>query len=176
MPAEVTLSPDGRFFYVANGGSNSVSVINAVTKRVVATVPVGANPVGAWQAGNGFAYVDNEASMTVSALNRRTNTVTATFDLGFMPGMARLGPDGHLWVTDADNGRCVLYSLDRTERHDIATGDGAHGVAFSANGRTAYVTNQMAGTVSVIDTRTRTVVRPLTVGAKPNGLVFRPAR
>ena len=114
--------------------------------------------------------------MTVSALSRRTNTVTATFDLSFIPGMARLGPDGHPWVTDADNGRCVLYSLDGAEGHDIATGDGAHGVAFSASGRTAYVTNQMAGTVSVIDVRSHTVVRTLAVGTKPNGLVFRPAR
>lgn len=167
MPAEITLSPDGRSFYVANGESDSVTVIDAATKQVVRTVAVGDNPVGAWQATTEHAYVDNETGMTVSALNRRTLSVTSIFDLGFMPGMARLGQDGHLWVTDADNGRVVLFLLDTVERHEIPTADGAHGIAFAAGGRTAYITNQMADTVSVIDVRSRQVVKTLSVGRSP---------
>lgn len=174
MPAEVTLTSDGRLFYVANLGSNTVTVIDAYRKSVVKTIPVGHGPVGAWQANNGHAYVDNEHGMTVSAIKQRTLSVTDTFNLGFTPGMAKLGPDGHLWVTDADNGRVVLFSLDTVARHRIATGAGAHGVEFSRDGRTAYVTNQFADTVSVIDIRTRTVKKTLSVGHLPNGLVFRP--
>lgn len=176
MPAEVTITPDGRLAYVANLGSGDVTVIDVKSKRVVKTIPVGENPVGAWQADNGYAYVDNEHSQTVSAIKQRTLAVTGTFDLGFTPGMAKLGPDRHLWVTDSDNGRVVLYSLDRVARHEIATGDGAHAVDFSSDGRTAYVTNQHAGTVSVIDVRSRTVKTTLEAGHLPNGLVFRPAR
>lgn len=175
MPTGVTRTPDGRFFYVANSMSGTVNVIDATSQKVVKTIPVGDTPVGAWQANNGFAYVDNEVSMTVSAINRATMTVTATFDLGFMPGMAMLGPDGHLWVTDADNGQVVLYSLDTVRRHIIVTGAGAHGITFSTNARAAYITNQMAGTVSVVDMTARRVVKTLTVGVKPNGLVYRPA-
>jgi YVTN family beta-propeller protein len=176
MPAEVTLTPDGKLFYVANLGSGDVTVINAATKQVVTTIPVGENPVGAWQATNGYAYVDNEHSQTVSAIKQRTLSVTDTFDLGFTPGMAKLGPDGHLWVTDSDNGRVVLYSLDTVARHEIPTGAGAHAIEFSRDGRTAYVTNQHADTLSIIDIRTRTVKKTLETGHLPNGLVFRPAR
>ncbi|WP_443072571.1 hypothetical protein [Streptomyces sp. RPT161] len=41
------LSPDGASLYVANGGSNSVSVLDTRTNRVTASVPVGVSPVSA---------------------------------------------------------------------------------------------------------------------------------
>ena len=38
---------------------------------------------------------------------------------------------------------------------------------------TAYITNQTAGTVSVVDVMTHTVTKSITVGAKPNGIVLK---
>jgi YVTN family beta-propeller protein len=43
-PVGVSVSPDGSRVYVANGGSNNVSVINTSTNTVVATVAVGSYP------------------------------------------------------------------------------------------------------------------------------------
>jgi YVTN family beta-propeller protein len=118
--------------------------------------------------------VDNETGMTISAIERRSLRVRFTYDLAFMPGMAQLGPDGHLWVTDADDGSVVLFSATRDVRlHEIPTGAGAHGIAFAADGRTAYITNQLANTASVIDVWSRRVKATIGVGEKPNGLVFR---
>jgi YVTN family beta-propeller protein len=172
MPAEVTFPSDGSLGYVANSGSGTVSVTDPRTKTVIRTIPVGDTPVGAWQAANGFAYVDNEEGQTVSAIDRRTLSVRFTIDLGFMPGMVQLGPDGLIWVTDATNGRVVLFR--QTQRVlAVPTGDGAHGIAFSGNGRWAYITNQMANSVSVIDVRAHRVVRTIGVGQKPNGMVWR---
>jgi YVTN family beta-propeller protein len=37
----VAVTPDGKHAYVANGASNTVSVIRTATNMVVATVPVG---------------------------------------------------------------------------------------------------------------------------------------
>lgn len=172
MPAEVTFPPRGGFGYVANTGSNTVSVVDPRTRTVVESIPVGHGPVGAWQANNGFAYVDNEHAMTVSAIDRRSNTVRYTVDLGFMPGMAQLGPDGLLWVTDSTNGQVVLFHGTRRVGA-IATGDGAHAIAFSGNGRWGYITNQHADTVSVIDVWHHRVVKTIGVGHKPNGMVWR---
>ena len=43
------MTPDGAFLYVANVGSNTVSVIATATNTVTATVPVGAFPVALGQ-------------------------------------------------------------------------------------------------------------------------------
>jgi len=44
-PVGVSVTPDGRFVYVANYSSNDVSVIRTSTNTVIATVPVGGDPL-----------------------------------------------------------------------------------------------------------------------------------
>ena len=77
-------------------------------------------------------------------------------------------------MTDTDAGRLVFYQAGSTTKNgETTTGAGAHAIAFSGDGKTAYVSNQSAGTVSVLDVATRAVVKTVLVGAKPNGMVFR---
>lgn len=179
QPAEVTFSSDGRRAFVANGESGSVTVIDRAAKTVAGTVPVGHNPVGAWPGSDQRMYVDNEESKTVSVLNASTLQVEQTLELGFMPGMASLHPNQReLWVSDAENGKVVIFSRPQpnaslVRAREIVTGAGAHAIAFSKDGQTAFVTNQGAGTVSVLDAATGTKRRDLKVGAKPNGLAIR---
>jgi YVTN family beta-propeller protein len=45
-PFAVAVTPDGKHAYVTNNVSNNVSVIDSASNTVVATVPVGSNPVG----------------------------------------------------------------------------------------------------------------------------------
>jgi YVTN family beta-propeller protein len=175
-PAEVTFTPDGRYAFVANGGSDSVSVIDASSKMVVSTIEVGETPVGAWPGSDGMMYVDNEAGKSLTAIDASTLAVVRTHDLGFTPAMAAVSPAGELWVTDTDNGKVVIFTAaEDTALGEIATGAGAHAIVFSPDGQTAYVTNQHADTVSVIDMASRAVVDTIAVGSKPNGMVFRPA-
>ena len=58
-----------------------------------------------------------------------------------------------------------------TKQGEINTGANAHGIAFY--GTTAYVTNQGANTVSVIDVPTHTKKKDIPVGKKPNGIAIR---
>ena len=173
-PAEITFDRLGRYAFVANGGSDTVSVIDVESKSVVRTINVGDNPVGAWQGANGIAYVDNETAMTLTAIDTSTLEVIRTFNLGFMPGMAALGPDGRVWVTDADGGRIVRFDPTTAAQVDAAsTGAGAHGIAFDGGGTNVYISNQGAGTVSVLEVASLATRATIPVGVKPNGLVWR---
>jgi YVTN family beta-propeller protein len=175
MPAEVTFTPDASYAFVANGMSNDVTVIDPVTKAIVATIPVDKGPVGAWPAPDGRMYVDCEEGQTVSVIDPATLTVSATYPLGFMPGMVGMPPSGgEVWVTDSDSGQLVFFDPATGARTgQLPTGAGAHGIAFSSDGCTAYVTNQAAGTLSVVDVASHTVRGSISVGNKPNGLVYR---
>jgi len=174
MPAEVTFSRDGKYAFVANGMSNDVSVIEAATKAVVKTIPVEANPVGAWPGSDGVMYVDNEAAKTLTAIDSTSLQVIRTYQLGFTPGMAATAPNGELWVTDAQNGKLVFFSTTTAAMlGELVTAAGAHAIAFSADGTTAYVSNQAAGSVSVINLASRAITKTIAVGTKPNGMLFR---
>lgn len=173
-PAEVTLSVAGTHAFAANTGSDDVSVFDTTTGALVETIAVGDGPVGAWPASDGRMYVDNETGKSLTVIDATTLAVVRTIDLGFTPAVAALAPGDELWVTDTDSGKLVfLRASDGMRLGDLATGPGAHAIAFSENSAKAYVTNQLAGTVTVVDVATKAVAKTITVGAKPNGIVFR---
>lgn len=175
-PAEVTFSADGTKAYVCNGGNNTVTVINPSTKAIITTLNVDFNPVGAWPSPIGKMFVDNEDGQTISVINVASNLVEATVNLGFKPGYAAYhSGNSELWVTDATNGK-VVYFQDMgggfwMKHGEFVTGADAHAILF--NGNIAYVTNQGANTVSVINAQTHTKIKDIPVGKKPNGIAIK---
>jgi YVTN family beta-propeller protein len=68
-PQDIAWSPDGRFGYVVNEGSNSVSVIDSETNQVTATMPTGAGPTSiALLPGGRRAYVSNAGGGSLTVL------------------------------------------------------------------------------------------------------------
>ena len=95
-PAIVTFTPDGTRAYVANQGSNDVTVINTATNTVVTTIPVGTQATGVVITPDGtFAYVTNTAGNTVSVINTATNTIVATLPVGLSPLVAGICSNGN---------------------------------------------------------------------------------
>lgn len=179
MAAELTFSSDGTKAYVANGDDDNVTVINTSTKAIITTIAVGDNPVGAWTGSNNKMYVDNEDGQTISVIDVATNSVDETITLGFMPGIASYnGPKNELWVSDPMAGKVHYWTWDAgmnmwMHGSSFNTGAGAHAIAFTTDGNTAYVTNQTANTVSVVNTTNHSVTKTINVGKKPNGIVIK---
>ena len=179
MSAELTFSYDGTKAYVANGDDNEVTVINVATKAIIATIPVGLNPVGAWTGSNNKMYVDNEDGQSISVIDVATNAVDSTISLGFTPGIASYnGIKNELWVSDPMAGKVHYWTYDTAMgmwMHGgvFNTGAGAHAISFTSDGNTAYVTNQSANTVSVVNVANHTLTKTIAVGKKPNGIVIK---
>jgi len=55
----------------------------------------------------------------------------------------------------------------------IQTGLDAHAIAFSKDGKLAYVTNQKNLSVSIVNTTSHTKIKDVQVGQKPNGIVIK---
>ncbi|MFD2247746.1 YncE family protein [Pontibacter ruber] len=176
-PSEVTFSTNGALAFVANTDDATVTVIDQTTKAVKKTIPVGAEPVGAWPAANGKMYVDNEAGQTVSVIDVNSLTVEETIALNFKPGyVAYHSGTNELWVSNATDGKVVIYRRDGNSwqrKTEVATGADAHAIIFDEDMKLAYVTNQGAHNVSVINTVDYSKVTTLSVGRKPNGMVIR---
>ena len=180
MPAEVTFSDDGKKAFVANGMSNTVTIVDAVSKKVLETTKVGANPVGAWPGMDGMMNVDNEDGQSISMIDGVTNMMTDTLDLGFMPGMvARNTMMNQMWVSDPNGSKIHMWETnnagvhmigksydDYTHKGEVTVGSGAHAIAFNKDGTVGYVTNQAEGTVSVVDIPNLKETMKITVGEK----------
>lgn len=176
MPAEVTFSKDGTMAFVANGMSDSVSVISVATKKVMKTIPVGKDPVGPWPGTDGIMYTDCEQGKSISAIDPASMAVVRTYNLGFTPGMVGTPPGagGELWVTDEDDGKVVFNMTTQDKKMgELLVGAGAHGVTFAPDGKTAYITNQTGGTMTIVDVASHALIKTMAVGAKPNGIAYR---
>ena len=88
--------------YVTNTGDDTVSVIDTVSKTVVAIVPVGRFPSGIAVTPNGaFVYVTNFGGASVSVVDATTNTVIATVPVGVAPNGVAITREGALaYVTN----------------------------------------------------------------------------
>jgi YVTN family beta-propeller protein len=86
MPFSVAISPDENIVYVANAGSDDVSVIDQRTDRGVAHITVGANPRGIAITPDGAqVFVNNVLDGTLSVINTDDLNVTHTVDLTDIP-------------------------------------------------------------------------------------------
>jgi YVTN family beta-propeller protein len=168
------------FVYVANIGSDDVTVIDVPSNAPLVSIPVGDDPDGVAVTPDGSAaWVTDFLSNAVSIIDTSTQSVSATIPVGAGPVGIALSPDGAAAYV-ANKGSSTV-SVMRTQPPEVvanvAVGAGPNGVAVSPDGQRVYVTNsftQTPGIVSVIDTRTNEVIASIAVNRSPGRVAFAP--
>lgn len=152
------------YAYVANGGSNTVTVLDVVNLRLDREVAVGENPVALTaNPVRNEVYVVNEGAATaqgsVSVIDAEHNLVAATIPVHRQPVAIDVAPDGLLAYV-ANSGSNSISVLDLKARREIAViGAGEEPVALrvAPDGKTLAVANRKGDSLSLIDPATRTV-------------------
>jgi YVTN family beta-propeller protein len=142
--SDLAITPNRQKVYVANIGSNNVSVISTTSRTVMATIPVGTSPVHVAVTPDGSrVYVANSGSNNLSVINSTTDTVTTTIAIASGVGGLAVKPDGtQLWVS-AGYGPDILTVLsipDHTVLYSAGAGSGFIGdfMRFLPNGSVLY--------------------------------------
>ncbi len=180
-PRGIAVSPDGNTVVVSNSGSASVSIIDANTSQVTATIslPAGSSPYGvAITPDDRRAYVANYVNPgSIFVIDLTTRTLATTISGGNQPIHVAISPDGSLvYVTNfAGNTISVIDTFTNTVAATISGFQSPSAIATSTNGRYIYVTNVVqAGVVTVLDATTYAVVTRISVGALPVALAPSP--
>jgi len=182
----VSIAGAAPFAYVANGGDNTISVIDTATNTVTATVNVGDHPQGVAVSLDGSkVYVTNYCD--ISVIDTTTDTVTATIPVKQNPtiGVA-VTPDGaKVYVTsgyrtiDGDITRCLFQVTDTATNTVTSIGQFSGlftGVTVSPDGKNVYLARDVQtglrpskgeGYVSVIDTASNEFTASVKVGRYP---------
>ena len=181
--------------YVANESSNNIWVINTLTNVVVTTIPVGRNPTALAATPDGRkVYVSNSKDNTISVIDTATNTVVTTIEEGVGPAPLAIAftPNGkRAYVTSfGSQAACMsgppgdprqgttVFVIDTKTNVVVETiagvGPCPTGVAITPNGKRAYVLNERAASVSVIDTTTNTIIGVIRVGFTPVSVAITP--
>jgi YVTN family beta-propeller protein len=133
LPIDVRLAPAGDVFYVANQGSNGISLIEPLAMKVIGFIPTGHGAHGLSLSRDATRmYVTNRLAGTISVISVAKRRVIATWVVGGSPDMMAVSPDGsQLWISNRYRGSVsVVDARTGAVLHVIRTGIGPHGLTF----------------------------------------------
>lgn len=151
--------PDYReYAYVANGGSDTVTVLDVVNLRVDRELAVGRNPVAlAASPTRNEVYVVNEgapgANGSVSVIDAERNAVAATIAVGRRPLSIDVDAEGARAYV-ANSGSNSISVLDLKARREVAqwkTGGEPVAARIAPDGKSLVVANYQSGSVATMD-------------------------
>jgi YVTN family beta-propeller protein len=137
--------------FTCNGTGKNLSVIDPVTEKVIATIPVGGKPETAVSNGNGRLFVNIEDKNEIAVIDTKTFKKVSEWTIS--PGEEPTGlaidlktnrlfagcGNKFLIVVNASTGRVV---------DKLSIGDGCDGVGFDAHTKNIFTSNG-EGTMSV---------------------------
>jgi YVTN family beta-propeller protein len=180
-PLGVAISPTGKFAYVTDFSDDAVEAISTETMTVSGQpIKVGEGPVGIEFTPGGTAYVVDRTGKEVSAINTATGKVTG-IPLAEESGPPRgivISPDGtEAYVIGLNTGPISVIDTGTNKvTGEVKVEGEPEEVAFAANGKSVYVTENEPQQVQTINVETGKVSgSPITLpGEFPSGIALTP--
>ena len=175
----IDLNPQTNRAYVANTGSNNVSVIDTASNVNVGTISGILAPVDlAVNPTTNRVYTANKNTDTLTVINGASNSVAATVSLGANTeplGVAVNPATNRVYVsTQLTNQVHVINGANNSSLGTISVGSGPRDVEVNPTTNRVYVANFLSNTVSVIDGGSNAVIATIPVGAGPTGIGVNP--
>ena len=178
----VALSPDESRAYVANIGSDTVTVIDCEDRRIVADPPVGESPEGIGvDPDTGEVLVANQDDGMLSVLDPETLAETNRAMLGETPIRTVLSPDGrYAFVPNRESNDVSVIDTEFVRNGErrpwevarIPVGIWPGGTVFDPDGDRAFVANNKTNDVSVIDVDALEEVDRFETDVHPDGIAY----
>jgi YVTN family beta-propeller protein len=175
FPEGIAYDPLNGNLYVTSHNTNSVSAINASTKKVIGSANVGKYPIElTYDSLNGNVYVTNFGSNNVSVISGTTNQAIGVIAVGTYPiGIAFDPLNNNLYVANSgSNNVSVINGTTNKVIGKTQVGSSPFGIAFDPLNNNLYVANSDSNNVSVINGTTNKATWSLNVGTHPEGVAF----
>ena len=161
--------------YVANEGTNNVSIVNVVRGMVLGSFDVGTAPDAVFHDNARNLFVANYGSKNISVIFTGNN----------LGGSSNIGASVSAGVYDPDDQRLYFVEpLNNTVKalddvplllvKNITVGLTPRSIAFDSADGDLYVTNSASNNVSVINGTRDTVLANIPVGVRPSGIAYDP--
>ncbi len=176
-PASLPASGVQGSVWVVNEAGDSISVMDAGTNKVIATLTgiPGPHNVQAAPDGSSAWAVSGHGAAAVM-VDTTSYTAHGVVPTGQGPAHIIVTPDGKTVYT-SNSGDDTVSAIDTETMQTMATipvGQFPHGLRPSPDGKWVYVANMQSDTVSVIDTTSNTRVADIAVGKGPVQVGFSP--
>ena len=173
-PYQLRFSPDMKWFVTAANRLNHVDIYRWDGQNLLLAkrIPTGKTPSHIWiDHTSATAYVSMQDSDEFVAIDLPTQTLRWRMTTGAMPAdIFGVNNDKQLLIGLTGSDKVQVFDVTAAPKlvGEIPTGKGAHAFRAGGDGRTVFVSNRVANTVSRIDTRTLKVVATYPVPGGPD--------
>ena len=175
-PYQIGFSPDGKWFVAASIRLDRIDIYDAKTFQLVHRLPAATMPSHiAFARDSSVVFVTLQGTGRLTAIDLASGRDLWTVPVGPSPAGVITRPSGTLLV-----GIMGSDHIDEIDPRDgsvirkVQTGNGAHNFLASPDGKTLYVTNRVAGTISVLDANTLEATSTLTAPGGPDDMALSP--
>lgn len=173
----IVMNPTGSRLFISNTQGNSITVVDAVTYGVIATIPTPDGPLGmvvdpAGQRLYVAQFGNATGGISVTVIDIATNTVVSSVRVGFRPDSLVFHPNAtRLFVTNRNSDTVsVIDPGSLAVTATIPTGQGPAGIDITPLADFVYVANSIGNTVTVIHADIPVVFNTVTVGSNPRAI------
>ena len=175
-PYQIGFSPDAKWFVAASIRLDRIDIYDGNSFDLVHRLPAATMPSHiAFSSDSKTVFVTLQGTNSLISIDLASGNVNWTAPVGRTPAGIVTRPGGTLLVgvmgsdyiaeVDPANGAVI---------RKITTGNGAHNFLAAPDGKTLYVTNRVAGTISVLDADSLTVESTLQAPGGPDDMALSP--
>ena len=173
-PYQIGFSPDGRWFVANSLRLDRIDIYDGRSFELVhrLSAPTMPSHIG-FSPDSETAYVTLQGTDQLTAIDLASGTPKWTVRVGRQPAGVLVCPSGMILV--AIMGSDKFVGVDPAEGNivrSVHTGRGAHNFLLSPDGQTLYVSNRVAGTISVLDAERLVVIGTLAAPGGPDDMAL----
>lgn len=172
----VTIAGFSQTAYITHDYIDSVSAVDLMTSKVIATIKVGKNPKAVAPTPDGKkVYITNSEDNSVSVINTADNTVCATIPVDNYPFGIAISPDGAKVYVGNEKDETIKIISTATDKviDRIPIGTEPQGLTMSHDGSKLYISDNFSSVV-VLNTSNNKIIATIKVGREPDGMALSP--
>lgn len=173
-PYQIGFSPDGKWFVSNSLRLDRIDILNAATFEIVHRLPAATMPSHiAFSPDSKTVFVSLQGTDRVTAIGLASGQTLWNVPVGRQPAGMWMDKAGNPLV--AAMGSNYIAELDPRSGailRKIETGRGAHNFQASPDGKSLYVSNRVAGTISILDADTLAVTGTILSPGGPDDMMF----
>ncbi|WP_198245643.1 PQQ-dependent catabolism-associated beta-propeller protein [methane-oxidizing endosymbiont of Gigantopelta aegis] len=154
-PRGIVLSKDRQQLYIATSDDDIIQIIDTQTLKPVGYLPSGEDPeTFAINPAGDRLYVSNEDDSLVTVIDIKQAKAIKTIPVGVEPEPVAVSPD-EKWVVSASEATNMVHWIKQetlTVEDNTLVDPRPRGLSFSADSQRLWVTSELGGTVTVLDT------------------------
>jgi YVTN family beta-propeller protein len=175
-PYQIGFSPNAKWFVTASLRLDHIDIYDGQTFQLLHRLPIATMPSHiAFSRDSNTAFVTLQGTNGLTSIDLASGKVNWTVPVGPTPAGIITRPGGTLLV--GVMGSDHIAEIDPTNGNiirKIVTGNGAHNFLAAPDGKTLYVTNRVAGTISVLDADTLAITNTLQAPGGPDDMALSP--